>query len=404
MNATQLAYVKTLLCEETNDSSYQFAHSQMNSSEYDLEYDVGVEDDGDPYAYIGDILRRRVMVAICTFGLIGNAFNLLVLVPIGIRSPLARIEKCAYSGLVALAVSDLCFCLFVIPNCCISAKWVQHSIAFDLLYRTYNNALINVFVLTSTWLTVTMAIGRYLAICHPLWAREIIGPTIAKRSIVMVCIVCVVLNIPRFWINQIKEISCDSGTKLYFLEHGHLQKNPTIEAVYNWFYFAIGIAMPFIILTASNVCLIQALRASQATGRLIRATDRCDPNRVITLTMIIIIVMYIALVSPAAAIHFLVEYLAVDRTDRYNLVVVIVNTMQAVNFSFNFILYFAINVSFRRCMFRMLCCCARPSPKRRVSHRSSTTEMFLRGSRPMSSVNGTYSTVLSAANAVELVG
>ena len=403
MDGLQMASAKSVVCGEFNTSDHGYAYyTELNYSDYGVDY--GDESGGGVYEDLADVLQRRVLVAICAFGLIGNAFNLLVLVPIGIRSQLARIEKCAYLGLVALAVSDLCFCLLVIPNCCVTVG-VHTSINFELIYTAYNNALINVFVLTSTWLTVTMAIGRYLATCHPLWAREIIGPTIAKRTIVVVCIVCVLLNIPRFWVNEIKYIQCDNGERVYYFQHGYLQNSPTFEAIYNWFYFAIGIAIPFVILIVSNVCLIRALRMSQAARRLFRAADHCDPNRVITLTMVIIIVMYISLVTPAEVIHFLVEFMDHSHNQRYNLVVIIVNTMQAVNFSFNFVLYFAINVSFRRCMFRMLCCCARRSATRsRVSHRGSSTTFFRRSSRPMSSANGNYSTVLSGVNMMEMTG
>ncbi|ELT86996.1 hypothetical protein CAPTEDRAFT_190428 [Capitella teleta] len=321
---------------------------------------------------IGHVLSSRVMVAICVVGLVGNLCNLFVLVPIGLRSPLARIEKCAYSGLLALAVSDLCFCLCVIPNSWVERPYVETEINFNLIYAAFNNAFINIFVLFSTWLTVTMAIGRYLAICHPLWAREIIGPTIAKRSIVIVAAACVILNLPRFWINHVTIVSCDEHVNFYLLTPGQLQANRWIEAVYNWLYFVIGIAVPFFVLVTSNICLIQALRRSQIPSRLIRHTDRCDPNRVITLTMIIIIIMYIMLVTPAETIHFLVYYLGGEQQTQYNFVVKVVNTLQAINFSFNVILYFTINVSFRRCVFRLFCCCTRRPLRKRASSTQST--------------------------------
>ena len=44
---------------------------------------------------------------------------------------------------------------------------------FRLLYRLYSNAVINTFIMTSTWLTVTMALSRFVAICHPLRARQV---------------------------------------------------------------------------------------------------------------------------------------------------------------------------------------------------------------------------------------
>lgn len=358
--------------------------------------------DYDLYTHIGEILSSRVLVTICALGLLGNICNLFVLIPMGIQSPMARLEKCAYSGLVALAVSDLCFCLFVIPNCCVGKRPFDYYLSFNLIYKAFNNGLINIFVLTSTWLTVTMAIGRYLAICRPLWAREVIGPTMAKRTIIVVGVICLLLNLPRFCINQIRVITCDDQTKIYLLDSGQLQKNPTLEVIYNWFYFVIGIAIPFVILVSSNVCLIHALRTSQGGGRLIRSSDRCDPNRVITLTMVIIIVMYIALVSPAETIHFLVGYLASETGDQYNFVVKVVNTLQAVNFSFNVILYFAINVSFRRCMFKLFCCCSHHPSQHRNLSRQSTAISFKTNSGRVTANGNSYTAVTCGGHIMEL--
>jgi hypothetical protein len=42
--------------------------------------------------------------------------------------------------------------------------------------------------------------------------------------------------------------------------------------------------------------------------------------------------------------------------DWYNLITAICNTMQAVNFSINFVLYYVINVHFRRAVARLLRC------------------------------------------------
>ena len=49
---------------------------------------------------------------------------------------------------------------------------------------------------------------RYLAIVHPLRAREIIGMTFAKASIVCVFILCVAFNLPRFWNETIETMPC----------------------------------------------------------------------------------------------------------------------------------------------------------------------------------------------------
>ena len=54
------------------------------------------------------------------------------------------------------------------------------NLSFQLLYRAYGAAIINNFMLSSTWLTVAMSFGRYLAVCHPLGVlRETTIPLLA---------------------------------------------------------------------------------------------------------------------------------------------------------------------------------------------------------------------------------
>ena len=63
------------------------------------------------YEQIESVLYSYVIVAICAFGLLGNACNLVVLTSKGLQKTMDRMEKSAHCGLVAMAVSDMCFCL-----------------------------------------------------------------------------------------------------------------------------------------------------------------------------------------------------------------------------------------------------------------------------------------------------
>ena len=56
-------------------------------------------------------LYTYVIVGICGFGLLGNILNLVVLTNKGLQKTMDRMEKSAHYGLVAMAVSDMCFCL-----------------------------------------------------------------------------------------------------------------------------------------------------------------------------------------------------------------------------------------------------------------------------------------------------
>ena len=69
--------------------------------------------------------------------------------------------------------------------------------------------LINVFQVSSTWLTVNMALGRYFAICRPLHARGYINARGTRLTVVLIFIGAAVFNLPRFLHYRAVETPCD---------------------------------------------------------------------------------------------------------------------------------------------------------------------------------------------------
>ena len=311
------------------------------------------------YRRIEEILYSRVIVALGVFGLLGNIVNLFVLTRRSLLSTLSRMEKFACSGLVALATSDLFFCVAVLPLAVVDLhRHIFTSRSLALYYVVYNNAVINVCITFSTWLTVTLAVGRYYAICSPMRARQMTGLTTARWAIAILMINCLVFNSPRFWFDVIEEVPCPNGEPIYFRER-NLRDRKTFYLIYTWSYFVLAIFLPLIVLTYCNMYLIRALRRS-SSGRsgstLMREgapTAHAQAQaRSSTLTLIILVLMFTFFVCPGEIANFARETVLADvhMTDSYNMAIAVVNTLQTINFSFNFVLYSAINVHFRRTM------------------------------------------------------
>ena len=60
----------------------------------------------------------------------------------------------------------------------------------------------------STWLTVMMAVSRYIAVCHPLHARSFINQRGTRITIVAVWLGSFAVNLPNFWRYQPKSTPC----------------------------------------------------------------------------------------------------------------------------------------------------------------------------------------------------
>jgi hypothetical protein len=122
------------------------------------------------------VLERYIMTSICTFGFFGNILNLVVLTRAGYRKSEGMKENGAHIGLVALAVSDMLFCLAMFPRGFMEEKislFLQYN--FYIVYQLYGTGIITTLILTSTWITCTMALLRYIGICHPLRERNMMG-------------------------------------------------------------------------------------------------------------------------------------------------------------------------------------------------------------------------------------
>lgn len=313
------------------------------------------------------VIKTVIVPLICAVGMAGNLLTLLVLSRKRLKVICDGIERTVHLGLRALAVSDLLLCVCLLPNGFIAEDRFEYPFKnFQIIYRAYSGALINTFILTSTWLTVTMATSRYLAICYPFKWHYLVGMTGTKASIALVFLTCLVFNIPRFFEHAITTISCDDGREMFVLEHGELMHSEIAFNVYTWLYFSIGIFLPLTALTYCNVCLVRTLRESSRVRQQYRVRAcHVNMNHRITVILVTIVLMYILLVSPSEILQFIQNQLLSRPAfvgpwiNCINLAVNITNVLQTINFSFNFVLYILLNFQFRRTIEDLFCRCRR---------------------------------------------
>jgi len=78
-----------------------------------------------------------------------------------------------------------------------------------------------------TWLTVVVAVGRYMVICHPLHARYLVSVTATRLAILAAFIVAVLMELATLWTFSVVSLVCpaadSNATVRYFvLDHGLL--------------------------------------------------------------------------------------------------------------------------------------------------------------------------------------
>lgn len=307
------------------------------------------------------LLYKIGLPILCVFGIVGNGLNVIILTRKQLQQAMDRMEKSVHLGLVALAIADFCFCIVALPmafspNAVLYTE--QDSLAF-LYYLAYQEPFINFFLLSSTWLTVAMATGRYMAICYPIHARSCVNLKATRLTILGIFLVSIIFNMPQFWRYSIPENYCAAECRCYMLQITSLYKNHFFVISYKILWAIFGVFVPLFILAFCNFCLIRALRESRRMRQLYRANKTKDSGHQLTPTLIAIVAMFIILVSPSEILKFL-ETWVISRADfrQYQAFMIsqfVANFFQVINFSINFVLYCALNVHFRKTVRSLVC-------------------------------------------------
>ena len=82
----------------------------------------------------------------------------------------------------------------------------------------------------------------------------------------------------------------------------------------------------------------------------------------VTATLVAVVVLFLIFVSPSEILKYIFLWSSGTKTHTYKIITSITNLMQAINFSVNFVLYCAVNKSFRTSFRKIFCIC-------RTSHR-----------------------------------
>ena len=77
----------------------------------------------------------------------------------------------------------------------------------------------------------------------------------------------------------------------------------------------------------------------------------------VTATLVAVVVLFLIFVSPSEILKYIFLWSGGTETHTYDIIRSITNLMQAINFSVNFLLYCAVNKSFRRSFRKIFCIC-----------------------------------------------
>lgn len=217
-----------------------------------------------------------ITLILCVLGSAANSLNIAVL---------SRREMASSTNsiLTALAVADLVVMLDYIPF----ALHIYTALSPELNRNSYGWAVFvyfhsifsQTFHTVSIWLTITLAVWRFIAIKFPQKNRTLCSKQNTNIAITMAYIVCPVLCLPIYFAMNIKEVGSAASTNSTLNEtftNRTLDNEMNKELVYAitmtdnkglltaifWVYSVFIKLIPCIVLSILSVCLIIKMKSS----------------------------------------------------------------------------------------------------------------------------------------------
>ena len=302
------------------------------------------------------IWHTVIVGTVSLLGLVGNTLSIVVL-----RRD--KGSKIANLLLQALALADNCVLIATISILSIiyaSLPYFKADKTLDFLTNSIRLYIQPIAYITKTcaiWMTVLLAINRYVVVKRPLQAQNVCTLLRAKIQVLVVVVFSIACNLPRFF--HYKEVIVQKGNiSETELQHTSIGKGSSIYPLYINMFSTVVVLLPMVIVIVMNVGLIRELRkVRQQRKRLSRMTPSCgsssDSN--ITLVTVIIIVIFIVCHTPDAVALGIDSFHKEDWWIYSCYVEAACNFLIAFNSSINFFVYYFVRRKFRQTLFTMLC-------------------------------------------------
>lgn len=190
------------------------------------------------------------------FGIFGNIISLIILSRPQMKSSINYL-------LIGLARCDTALIVTSILLFGLPSIYTATGMMFTYYHRVH--PLIAPFLYpvamilqtVSVYLTLMVALERFVAVCHPLRARSLCTCGRARFYMIVVIIFSVLYNITRFWEVALCEcVHNDYNVPVYRVHPSSLRNNPSYIKIYiHWMYLIFMYFIPFGFLTVLNTAI-----------------------------------------------------------------------------------------------------------------------------------------------------
>ena len=303
---------------------------------------------------------NTIMVgSLCLFGLIGNVLSIVVLQK-------DRSNRVASFLLQALAVADNALLLISFSVLSLFHSLLLYigeiyiwSQAMPYIVK-YIQPLAHMAQTATIWITVLLGINRYIAVCKPFDVSSYCCMKYTRVQVIVAVLFSICFNMPRFFQVEVVHHTVFKNGEPRFgvgLRLSSISEKSTFGLVYTTgIYTTLVLLLPFVLLVFMNIRVILELGAVRRRGSVM-STQPILSDHNITLTMIIIIIMFLLCHAPDRVLNLLKLVRSGDFicSEEYFYANLVCNLLVVMNSSVNFIVYCLFRKQFRNILHSVIC-------------------------------------------------
>lgn len=314
-------------------------------------------------------IHGYISVLVCVFGIIANIANIVVLNKKHMRTSTNVI-------LMWLAVADLCtmieyvpfalrFYIFKDPD----LKFLENKSYSWMCYLLFHADFSLTMHSMSIWLTIMLAIFRFLFVFLPTKGREYCSIKHAKIIVTGVYISAVLVCIPNYisnyWEASEKNIRNENVTVYTFTQRKDIDENFLIVFDLNYWVQSILIKLvPCFLLTVLTILLITALHKAhkrhvrlKSQGMRKDDVEQHDEHFRTTAMLLAVVILFLITELPQGILTLLMIFMDTLHAEVYGPLGDILDIVALLNNAINFVLYCSMSRKFRDTFVATFCSC-----------------------------------------------
>lgn len=328
-----------------NDTLYSTA-----DAEYE-DYESCLKQDPEFLQFFRFVTNGLLLNIIGVLGVFGNIISMIILSRPQMRSSINYL-------LIGLARIDTVLIITSILLFGLPGIYPYSGLLFTYYFVVYPHLVPIIYPLAtivqaaSAYLTLTVSLERFVAVCHPLKVRSLCTYGRARLYVVGIIAFSVLYNVSRFWESSIQtEWWPERNVTVYCPTASSMRGNAMYRTIYiHWCYLIFIYLLPFVGIAVLNAAIYRQIRrANKERQRLSRIQKR--EIGLATMLFCVVVVFFICNLPPLVINIIETFGLGVDLSVLIN----ISNLMVTINSSVNFIIYVIFGEKFKRLFLVLFC-------------------------------------------------